>query len=232
MSTKYPVANVLNLLLWLGCQNTKGSFPIGSGVILNLDDNQYLVTALHVVENCDYKPSVRSKGKWHSIDWQTVVVSQEHDIAVLKTHTILDSQKIPVLYGEPKGLIFGQIGYALGYPGIYDVHGARIDHIIEAQGRPMPIVALVVANFTAEGSSTYSSSYINAGFSGGAIVFPLGKNDWTVAGIITHFPTVRRPVYRDGKQTGDYVDQHTGLVGYTSVSIIRKLILDHEAGKK
>ena len=33
-----------------------------------------------------------------------------NDIAVLKTETTLDPQKIPVLYGEPAGLIYGQIG--------------------------------------------------------------------------------------------------------------------------
>ena len=166
------------------------------------------------------------------MDWRTVVLDEEHDIAVLETDTILDDKKIPVLYGEPRGLVFGQIGYALGYPGVMDEAGPSTDHIIEVQGRPIPIVALVVANFTAGGNATYSASYINAGFSGGAVVFPMGQRDWTIAGIITHFPTIRRPVYRNGKETEDFVMEHTGLVGYTSFGSVEKLINDAEAGKK
>ena len=93
-------------------------------------------------------------------------------------------------------------------------------------------MALVVANFTAGGNATYSASYINAGFSGGAVVFPMGQRDWTIAGIITHFPTIPRPVYRNGKETEDFVREHTGLVGYTSFGSVEKLINDAEAGKK
>ena len=166
------------------------------------------------------------------MDWRTVVLDEEHDIAVLETDTILDDEKIPVLYGETRGLVFGQTGYALGYPGVIGEEGPSIDHIIEVKGRPIPIVALVVANFTAGGNATYSASYINAGFSGGAVVFPMGQRDWTIAGIITHFPAIWRPVYRNGEETGDLVKQHTGLVGYTSFRVVEKLISDVVSGEK
>ena len=166
------------------------------------------------------------------MDWQTVVFDEEHDIAVLKTNTILDDKNMPVCYGEASGLVFGQIGYALGYPAVMEEAGPSTDHIIEVQGRPIPIVALVVANFTAGGNSTYSASYINAGFSGGAVVFPVGQREWTIAGIIKHVPTIQRPVYRNGKETGDFVKEHTGLVGYTSFGVVDRLINDAVAGEK
>ena len=70
------------------------------------------------------------------MDWRTVVLDEEHDITVLETDTILDDNKIPVLYGEPRGLVFGQIGYALGYPGVMDEAGSSTDHIIEVQEAP------------------------------------------------------------------------------------------------
>ena len=57
------------------------------------------------------------------------------------------------------------------------------------------------------GKLAYSASYINAGFSGGAVVFPLADGDWTIVGIVTHFPTVKRSVYRGGVETGDYVKE-------------------------
>ena len=232
MLSRRPEVNILNPILWLGRRETNTCSPAGSGVIVNLNNNQYLVTAFHVAKPCDFRPVVRLNGQWNSIDWRTVVLDEEHDIAVLETDTILDPRKIPVRYGEPGGLVFGQIGYALGYPGVEDEVGWSTDHIIEAHGRPIPIVALVVANFTSGGNATYSSSYINAGFSGGAIAFPMGQRDWTIAGIITHFPTIRRPVYRNGEKTGDYVRQHAGLVGYTPFGVVEKLINHAVAGAK
>ena len=43
-------------------------------------------------------------------------------------------------------------------------------------------------------------------------------------GIVTHFPTVERPVYRESVETGDYVKEHTGLVGYTALPLVLDLI--------
>ena len=55
-------------------------------------------------------------------------------------------------------------------------------------------------------------------------MFPVGTDDWTIAGIITHFPVVPRPVYRDDKETGDYILEHTGLVGFTPLEKVEELI--------
>ena len=230
MIARYPTADVLNPILWLGCHRSGGLTSMGSGVVVNINGDQYLATALHVIENCGLNPQVRYNGQWNAINWQTLEVDEDNDIAVLKTETPLDSQKISVLYGEPAGLVYGQIGYALGFPGF----GRKLsaDHIIEVGGRPIPIVSLAVANFTSTGNATYSASYINAGFSGGAIVFPVENDKWTIAGIITHFPTIEREVYRDGKETGDYIKEHTGLVGYTPFRVVETLIRNAEPTQK
>lgn len=232
MSLRPPQSNVLIPLLWLGCKSAAGAVPAGSGVIAQLNNREYLVTALHVAESCDFNPLVRTNGVWNTIAWRTVATVRDYDIAVLETDTILDRSRLPVLYGEPSGLVFGQIGYALGFPGIEDQSGPSIDHIREVDGKPIPVAALVVANLAAGGKVTYSSSYINAGFSGGAIVYPMSASDWTIAGIITHFPAVPRHVYRNGEKTGDYIMQHTGLVGYTSFGVIEKLYEPTETLRK
>ncbi len=219
-----PTSNVLNRLLWLGCHVNGNLVSTGSGVIIIVDGAEYLATALHVIEKSGLNPRVRSNGSWLPIDWQTVAVDQQHDVAVLKTNTVLDAQKIPVKYGEPQGMVYGGVGYVLGYPTWVDIGGLQTEHITEVGGRAMPIASLVVANFTASGPFTYSASYINAGFSGGAVVFPLANSDWTITGIVTHFPTVQRDVFRGGVETGDYVNEHTGLVGYTSLPMVLDLI--------
>ena len=218
-----PTANVLNPLLWLGCHVNGDLVSAGSGVIVNVDGAEYLATALHVIENYGLSPRVRSDGKWLPLDWQTVAVDKQHDVAVLKTNTVLDLQRIPVRYGEHLGMVYGGVGYVLGYPTRVDVGRIQTEHVTEVGGKAIPIASLVVANFAASGESTYSASYINAGFSGGAVVFPLADGDWTIVGIVTHFPTVKRSVYRGGVETGDYVKEHTGLVGYTALPLVLDL---------
>ena len=224
MTTQWPTANVLNPILWLGCHQKEAIVPAGSGVVIQLDEAEYLVTALHVAEACGMNPLVRCHDKWYAIKWETVASSKADDIAVLQTDVVLDDAKIPVKHGSASETVYGQIGYALGYPGISGEHGPETNHILVVGGRPIPIAALAISNFASTEKGIYSSSYINAGFSGGAIVFPVGTNDWTIAGIITHFPTFPRPVYRDGKETGDYILQHTGLVGFTPFGRIEELI--------
>ena len=220
-----PTANVLNPLLWLGCHVNGNLASTGSGVIINVGGAEYLATALHVIEKYGLNPSVRSDGQWLPIDWQTVATDHQHDVAVLKTNTDLDLQRIPVKYGKSAGMVYGGVGYVLGYPTwSVDVGRFQTEHVTEVGGKAIPIASLVVANFAVSGEVTYSASYINAGFSGGAVVFPLGNGDWTIVGIVTHFPTVKRSVYREGVETGDYVKEHTGLVGYTSLPLVLDLI--------
>ena len=219
-----PTANVLNPLLWLGCHVDDELVSTGSGVVINADGAEYLATALHVIEDYGLNPRVRSHGKWQAIDWQTVAIDRRNDLAVLKTKTVLDLHRIPVKYGETAGMVYGGVGYVLGFPAWVDGGRIQTEHVTEVGGRAIPIASLVVANFASSGESTYSASYINAGFSGGAVVFPLPNDDWAIAGIVTHFPTVQRPVYRRGVKTDDYVLEHTGLVGYTSLPLVLDLI--------
>ena len=110
----------------------------------------------------------------------------------------------PVLYGVPQGAVHGQIGYSLGFPGIYESdHQLKTDHILEVGGRPIPIAALVVANLSSASKVHYSASYINAGFSGGAIVYYVTNQEmWTIAGVITEFPIVPRPIYDGNGKDG------------------------------
>ena len=224
MVAKWPTANVLNPILWLGCHLGETTVPAGSGVVIQLEKAEYLVTALHVATSCGMNPLVRSNNEWNAITWEIVATSEADDIAVLRTDVVLDGLKNPVRHGKVEGEKYGQIGYALGYPGFRGENGPETNHIAVVGGRPIPIAALAISNFASTEKGTYSSSFINAGFSGGAIVFPVGTDDWTIAGIITHFPTVPRPVYRAGKETGDYIKQHTGLVGFTPLERVEELI--------
>lgn len=229
---KPPTADVLNPLLLLGRNGENGVEPAGSAVLCYRDGFEYLITALHVAKLSNFNPLLRFRKQWYENTWQILAVNEQYDIAILKSSIELDPKHIPILYGEPEGFVYGQVGYALGFPRLFDATPPNTDHITEANGRPIPLAALVVANFTSDKTATYSASYINDGFSGGAIVFPVGRTKWTVAGIITHFPTVFRPVLRRNqrtnrlKETGEFVQQHTGLVGYTPFGVIENIIAE------
>ena len=217
-------ANVLNPVLWLGRQVRGRLVSAGSGVVINDDGAEYLATALHVLKDCGFNPQVRSFGRWQPIDWQIIVQDEEQDVAVLKTNDVLDQVKAPVQYGEPAGMVYGVVGYSLGFPAWEDEGIIQVSHITEEKGKPIPLPTIAVANFTTPGRFTYSASYINGGYSGGAVVFPLADDDWTIAGIISRFPGHLRPVNRGRVETGDQVVEHAGLVGYTPLPVVLDLI--------
>ena len=224
---KSPTANVLSRVVWLGDGRNTAQ---GSGTLVSFDGVDYLVTAHHVYVACGGIPSVRFRGQWNPFQWEVVAKDKGLDVIVLKSPQLPTdlAERLPVLYGVPQGAIHGQIGYSLGFPGVYEsATQLKTDHVPEIENVPVPIAALVVVNLSIEAKVHYSASYINAGFSGGAVVYYVeDRKMWTIAGIIAHFPTVPRPVYdQNGKKTG-FTRQHTGLVGYVPMSAILKMIED------
>ena len=220
-----PLAsNVLNTVAWLGCADRRAIVPKGSGVMVNIDGIQYLATAAHLLEDCTSAPYVRANSAWIARHWQIVGIDRGYDVAVLKTNAVLNDHKVPASYGPPKSLDSGRIGYALGFPAIF-VNGKPItDHIAVVDGKPIPMPTLVVANVGAQRGPTYSSAYVNAGYSGGGIIFPLDDDQWTIVGVITGFPYLHRPVHPEPMPTPLYSEQHTGIVQYAPWSVVEKLI--------
>ena len=223
---KTPTANVLNRVVWLG---DGGNTAQGSGTLVSFEGIDYLVTAHHVYVDCGGNPSVRFRGQWNQFQWEVVAKDASLDVIVLKSAQLGTGrgESLPVLYGVPQGAIHGQIGYSLGYPGVYESgNRLRTDHVPEIEGLPVPLAALVIVNLSTEANVHYSASYINAGFSGGTVVYYVEDREmWTIAGMIAHFPTVLRPIYDgSGKETGTFTLQHTGLVGYVPMSAILKMI--------
>lgn len=234
-----PTAETLLRVVWMGRQNNNLVIPFGSGVIVSLEDREYLVTAHHVAANCNFDPLVRYKNQWYPLSWRVVGDSEKLDVTVLESDTkfISADNPLPVSYGDVRGVMHGQIGYALGFPRIVGESGFNLNHIMVVEDRPIPLAALLVVNLPMEGvESAYSAAYINDGYSGGAIVARVAETGkWTILGIIKNTPTVKRPVFKPGRnvkgkvvyvETGEVVGQHTGLIGYTPWSKIEELIPD------
>ena len=234
-----PTAEALLRIVWLGRQHQGSVIPFGSGVIVSLDHGEYLVTAHHVAARCGFKPLVRFRDRWHALGWRVVADSETLDVTVLESDTKFISADNPLLvgYGTVEGLMHGQVGYALGFPRIADDSGFKLSHIAVLEGRPIPIPAMLVVNLPMpDVESAYSASYVNDGYSGGAIAARVAETGkWAILGIIKHAPTVDRPVLRptadgNGKRvhvgTGEIVKQHAGLVGYTPWSRVEELLAD------
>ena len=187
-----PTANVLNPLLWLGCHVKGELVSAGSGVIINVDGAEYLATALHVIENYGLSPRVRSDGKWLPLDWQTVAVDKQHDVAVLKTNTVLDPQRIPVRYGEHPGMVYGGVGYVLGYPTWVDVGRLQTEHVTEVGGKAIPIASLVVAKLRSFGRVHLQCFVHQRRFLGGSGRFPVGRWRLDHSGHCHSFPYCRK----------------------------------------
>lgn len=227
MSIAVPTSNVLLRTLWFGRQDRNKVIPSGSGFAATVGDEEYVVTARHVAHLCRFQPYLRYNNQWNKDTWSVLVDNEDADIAVLKCeNTKIINSPLSVQYGVADGTTHGQVGYALGYPTVF-VNGIQsTGHVLEMHGRPIPIPTMLLLNMPSGNDVVYSASYVNDGYSGGAVVYNIPKtDDWCVSGIITHFPTVLRSVLdATGRNTKGYVQQHTGLVGFRPWTLIGHLI--------
>ena len=226
MSIPSPTRGILIRMLWFGRLVGTAIVPSGSAFIASIEGKEYVVTAYHVAKLCRFKPYIRHHGRWNAYEWEVLVRDKENDVAVLQMSSPTGVSFSYVEYGIVEGAIHGQLGYALGFPTVIENQKLLTNHVLEINGRPIAIPTLLVVNLTQGTDIMYSSSYINDGYSGGAVVYPiLGEDKWGVAGIITHFPYYPRRVYDTNfKETDQYVLQHAGLVGYRSWNLIAHLI--------
>lgn len=228
MNNVAPVSNVLLRMLWFGRSTGSGEVePFGCAFIATLKDRECVVTANHVAEGCQFQPYVRFRKDWHPFKWQTLVSNKELDIAVLQLAEPV-GVSLHVDYGFVKGAVHGQLAYALGFPTVVDYNNNRkqTDHIVETDGRPVALPTMLLLNMQQGADIVYTAAYVNDGYSGGAVVFPvLSTNRWAFAGTIIEYAPFPRSVYdRSGNDTGLLTHQHTGLVVYRPWSLIEHLI--------
>ena len=230
--TSAPTSNFLLAVLWLGGVSQAGiGLPVGSGVVVHHNDEEYLATALHVAKECAFQPLIRRSGEWRQAQWETIGTNEDADIAVLKTSSGTLSSLTP-RYGMAH-VDIGGVGRAMGFPAISDP--TEISHVAEIEGAPLPLTALVASYVQpSPGASPdihYAGGYINGGFSGGAMVFPTSSG-WTIAGIITHTEGfIRQTVLRWNATTGSYepdadfvVNEPSGLIRFVGFRTITDLI--------
>ena len=228
-----PTSEFLRAVLWLGYRKANGDVaPIGSGVVIHHQGREYLATALHVAQGCNFQPLVRRNGQWLSASWETIGRNAAADVAVLRTPTLELSNLTPT-YGYA-GVLIGAVGRAMGFPALGDPE--EVSHITEMEGLPIPLTVLIssYAQLTggADMSIHYTGGYVNSGFSGGAMLLPTTVGSgWSIGGIITHREGVLKNVYSKDPNTGRFakderlvVAEPSGLIRFAGIGIATSLI--------
>lgn len=228
-----PTSEFLRAVLWLGYRKADGDVaPIGSGVVIHHQGREYLATALHVAQGCNFQPLVRRNGQWLSTSWETIGWDATADVAVLRTPTLELSNLTPT-YGYA-GVLIGAVGRAMGFPALGNPE--EVSHITEMDGLPVPLTVLIssYAQLTngADMSIHYTGGYVNSGFSGGAMLLPTTVGSgWSIGGIITHREGVLKNVYSKDANTGRFVKDEglviaepSGLIRFAGIGIATSLI--------
>ena len=176
----------------------------GTCFTLDLNGQQYLVTARHVVKGIQQKSkvSVFHDDQWKPLGVAIAWMSEQEDIAIL-----VPEKSISAAYPlEPTsdGLILGQDVYFCGFPYGLHMNGQELN-----RGFPLPLVKKGIVSALLEGVFIIDAQN-NRGFSGGPVVFQIpGSNDFKVAAVISGYRVgYERVVINDEEQELPY---NTGL---------------------
>jgi S1-C subfamily serine protease len=156
-----------------------GSF--GSGVLIDVRDKQWLVTARHVIQDVDPGDIelVRREGKVKVRLQRVPELKPKADVAIFQLDQRLVSESLPVHLTDV-GLVLGQDAYLLGFP-------LGIGVSMSDEGfYPFVKRATVSTNITQDGVKIWLVDGINnEGMSGGPVVFcKVGTTDWHVLGVM------------------------------------------------
>lgn len=186
---------------------------IGSGVLIHHAGKEYVATALHVAEDCNFEPLIGTAFLWRPSTWETVGIDQANDVAVLERVGERDNNltSSTLHYGFNR-VTSGAMANAFGFP----ITKPPIQwSIMGGTGRPVPM-AVSVLTYPAMGDIQYCGGYLNYGFSGGAIV-AWAETHPTVIGIISE---------KGLTESGSWQDEHAGLVRFAHIRVVERIIGD------
>lgn len=188
----------------------------GSGFTLDVDGQQYLITARHLVDGIKDKSAlfIRQEGRWELLDVARVPgIPDEVDIAVLlPAHQV--SLPLP-LEAHSDGVLLGQELYFLGFP--YDLADSAF---VLFDGSPLPFAkkgicaAFYRAHPDKPGSGILAIDAINnPGFSGGPVLVSDAPNRLHVCAVVASYRYQPEPVFQHDKPTTDLtVHANTGIM--------------------
>lgn len=174
-------SKIFERVLHIGVNN-----EIGSAFVIDHNDENFIITAKHVIESIDFKNgeeikiNVYNNESWINLDCKVYVHNDEEiDIAVLKPlKKYFNLKKIDI---GMEGLILGSDLYFLGFP-----YGMLMDSLPDAYGYPIPfikkgIISGVLNKYDI--TSIYIDAHNNPGFSGGPVINILSGGKTQIIGV-------------------------------------------------
>ena len=189
------------------------SFGKSQGTCFTIDheNQQYIVTARHLVESITGPATIRIK---HEGVWKDCPVNLvghcggEVDISVLAA-----GFQLSPTYSLPTtgSMTLGQDVYFLGFP-----YGLTSEVGELNQNFPLPLVKkATLSAIDANTNLLFLDGHNNPGFSGGPVVYSqVGKPDreLSVAAVISGYRFNMEPVYLEGKRTSLEFEYNTGII--------------------
>ena len=168
----------------------------GTCFTIDVDNEIYLITARHIVEEITGFGSIQIYFNHEWIDYSVALIGHTPkplDISVLTGNLSFSSKFfLPPYYS---GVSYGQDVYYLGFPAIVDISSTLSSETNVNRGFPMPMVKHAILSI-GDDKSFLIDGYATPGFSGGPLVFKSDKTgDFQVAGVIANYKTEIIPVY-------------------------------------
>jgi S1-C subfamily serine protease len=152
--------------------HVKSASSLGTAFALDIDGRQYLVSALHVVEQAAETAAleVYVQGGWKQFWVDIIGVDFTADIAVFALKEAITRRGLQIETGST-GFVAGQEVFILGFP--LGIVGIAVN-----PGFPIPLIKRGVVSLLMPGSpnSVYISASANPGFSGGPVYFANPKS--------------------------------------------------------
>ena len=172
---------------------------VGTCFTITVDNEKYLITARHIVEEI---ADVDIVSIYHDSEWVKIPVylightSKSVDISVLIADLYFSSND--PLPASRSGLAYGQDVYFLGFPNVVDIDQASSSAMEMNRNFPLPIVKHAIFSGVGNDNHFFIDGYGNPGFSGGPLIFkPIGRDNdnYQVTGVIINYKPEIIPVY-------------------------------------
>jgi hypothetical protein len=189
----------------------------GTAFALDIDGRQYLVSALHVIEQALEVASldVYGNGAWTALAVSVVGMDFANDIAVVSAQERLVPTGLDIIVNSTERWATGQQAFFLGFP-------LGIQGYLAAPGYPIPVAMRGIVSLFVPGEyqSVFISAKVSPGFSGAPVYYCPQESDRAVLmAIVTGSVAYEAPVWplnnegnadRNGKKIG-IVDVDSGI---------------------
>lgn len=211
---------------------------LGSAFTIDVDNRQYLISALHLFRGLKQIDEIEIyyKEKWNKVNVKVVGLGNlktlGRDIIVFALNFQLSPQYL--LNPTLGNFYIGQSAYFLGFPfGYYTKSNVN-------RGFPIPLVKRALVSGALPDKKTgreidtlLLDGFCSSGFSGGPVITELPENNFNVIGIVNSSPIEELEIKVKGMKTDEFVAlANSGILICTSIEIALELIESNSIGFK